>query len=75
MFAHLSIFQSRIEPRPAPVRLECVAFTVAVAVVVLELGVISYIRYRYMDTPIVSSAVQVVVGGLVFAVGILIGSS
>src|SRR5271169_5423405 len=52
------------------------AFTVAVAVVVLELGVISYIRHRYMDMPIVSSAVQVIVGGgLVFAVGILIGSS
>jgi rubrerythrin len=53
-----------------------IAFTVAVAVVVLELGVISYIRHRYMDMPIVSSAVQVIVGGgLVFAVGILIGSS
>jgi rubrerythrin len=52
------------------------AFTVAVAIVVVELGIISYIRHRYMDMPIVSSAVQVIVGGgLVFAVGILIGSS
>jgi rubrerythrin len=52
------------------------AFTVAVAIVVVELGIISFIRHRYMDMPVVSSAVQVIVGGgLVFAVGILIGSS
>ncbi|MGA8145822.1 MAG: hypothetical protein WB987_18195 [Candidatus Acidiferrales bacterium] len=48
----------------------------AVPVVAVELAIISYIRHLYMDTPLVSSAVQVVVGGgLVFAVGILIGSS
>lgn len=53
-----------------------IAFTAAVAVVILELGIISFVRHRYMDMPIVSSAVQVIVGGgLVFAVGILIGSS
>jgi rubrerythrin len=53
-----------------------IAFTAAVAVVVIELGIISWVRHRYMDMPIVSSAVQVIVGGgLVFAVGILIGSS
>jgi erythrin-vacuolar iron transport family protein len=53
-----------------------IAFTAAVAVVVIELGIISLVRHRYMDMPIVSSAVQVIVGGgLVFAVGILIGSS
>jgi erythrin-vacuolar iron transport family protein len=53
-----------------------IAFTVAVAVVIIELGIISFIRHRYMDMPIVPSAVQVIVGGgLVFAVGILIGSS
>ena len=52
------------------------AFTVAVAVVIAELAAISYIRHRYMDTPVVSAAFQVVVGGvLVFATGILIGSS
>jgi len=52
------------------------AFTAAVIVVIAELGIISYVRHRYMDTPIFSSAVQVIVGGgLVFAVGILIGSS
>ncbi|MGA7623464.1 MAG: iron exporter MbfA [Candidatus Acidiferrales bacterium] len=53
-----------------------IAFTAAVAVVVVELGIISWVRHRYMDMPIVSSALQVIVGGgLVFAVGILIGSS
>ena len=52
------------------------AFTAAVVVVIIELGIISFVRHRYMDMPIVSSAVQVIVGGgLVFAVGILIGSS
>jgi erythrin-vacuolar iron transport family protein len=52
------------------------ATTVAVAVVAVELLVISYIRNRYMDTPFLSAAFQVVVGGvLVFLTGILIGSS
>jgi rubrerythrin len=48
----------------------------AVAVVIVELGVISLIRTRYMDTPFLQAAFQVVVGGLlVFTAGILIGSS
>jgi VIT1/CCC1 family predicted Fe2+/Mn2+ transporter len=52
------------------------ATTVAVAVVLLELGAISYIRHHYMDTPLTSAVFQVVVGGvLVFLTGILIGSS
>ena len=52
------------------------AMTAAVAVVAVELAVISYIRHRYMDTPFLSAAFQVVVGGvLVFLTGILIGSS
>jgi hypothetical protein len=52
------------------------ATLIAVAVVVVELGVISYIRYRFMDTPFLAAAFQIVVGGaLVFAAGILIGSS
>jgi len=50
------------------------AFVVAVLVVAVELAMISYVRHRYMDTPLVSSAFQVIVGGaLVFIVGILIG--
>ena len=44
--------------------------------VVIELAVISLIRHRYMDTPLLSAAFQVMVGGaLVFLAGILIGSS
>jgi rubrerythrin len=53
-----------------------VATILAFAVVAVELIVISWIRTRYMDTPFLQAAFQVVVGGvLVFAVGILIGSS
>jgi rubrerythrin len=53
-----------------------VATSLAFAVVAVELVVISWIRTRYMDTPFLQAAFQVVVGGvLVFAVGILIGSS
>src|SRR5579884_1929286 len=53
-----------------------VAVVAAVVVVAAELGIISYIRHRYMDTPFLSAAFQVVVGGvLVFLAGILIGSS
>jgi len=52
------------------------ATMIAVGVVVLELGVISWVRHRYMDTPWLSATFQVAVGGaLVFATGILIGSS
>jgi erythrin-vacuolar iron transport family protein len=50
------------------------ALSVAIAVVIVELGVISWIRWKYMDTPPFSAAVQVGFGGaLVFATGILIG--
>jgi rubrerythrin len=49
---------------------------IAVIVVLAELGVISWVRHKYMDTAWSSAALQVVIGGLlVFAVGILIGSS
>jgi erythrin-vacuolar iron transport family protein len=52
------------------------ATAVALAVVIVELGVISWIRNRYMDTPLTAAIFQVVVGGvLVFLAGILIGSS
>ena len=52
------------------------ATVVAIAVVVVELAVISWIRHRYMDTPLLSAAFQIMVGGaLVFLAGILIGSS
>jgi rubrerythrin len=52
------------------------ATSLAIAVVAIELAAISYIRNRYMDTPFLSAAFQVVVGGLlVFLSGILIGSA
>ena len=52
-----------------------VAFMLAFAVVLLELGVISWVRHRYMDTPVVSAGIQVFVGGaLVFLTGVLIGN-
>jgi len=53
-----------------------IAMGFAIAVVMLELGTITWIRHRYMDTPIPSAALQVGLGGaLVFVTGILIGSS
>ncbi len=53
-----------------------VATMLAFAVVAVELVAIAWIRTHYMDTPFLQAAFQVVVGGaLVFAVGILIGSS
>ena len=45
-------------------------------VVVIELAAIAWIRHRYMDTPLLGATFQVVVGGvLVFIVVILIGSA
>lgn len=52
------------------------AMTVAIGVVAVELASISYIRHRFMDTPLLGATMQVVVGGaLVFLAGVLIGSS
>src|SRR5262245_38044644 len=52
------------------------ANVVAGIVVAIELGVISWVRHRFMDTPLATAVFQVVVGGvLVFLTGILIGSS
>jgi hypothetical protein len=51
------------------------ATSIAVAVVVVELAVISWVRNRYMDTPLLSAAFQIVVAGfLVFSTGVAIGS-
>src|SRR5467141_4792266 len=53
-----------------------IALAAAALVVLVELGVISWIRHRYMDTPALSAALQVGLGGaLVFVTGVLIGSS
>jgi rubrerythrin len=52
------------------------AMIVAFVVVVFELLAISYIQWRYMETPPLSAAAKVMIGGaLVLAAGILIGSS
>jgi len=52
------------------------AIAVAVAVVLVELGVISWVRHRFMDTSLWSAILQVALGGaLVFLAGILIGNS
>jgi rubrerythrin len=53
-----------------------VAFAVAVAVVLIELGLIAWIRHRFMDSPWLSATMQVILGGtLVFIAGVWIGSS
>jgi rubrerythrin len=49
---------------------------VAVVIVFFELWAISWVRYRYMDTPFLKAAFQVAVGGfLVFLTGIVIGNA
>jgi rubrerythrin len=51
------------------------ALIVAICVVIVELGVISWVRWRYMDTTPVRAMMQVAFGGaLVFATGVAIGA-
>ena len=53
-----------------------IATSIACVIVLVELWVIAWIRAKYMDTPFLQAAFQIVVGGvLVFLAGILIGSS
>jgi rubrerythrin len=50
------------------------ATTLAMVVVFVELWAIAWIQNRYMETPFLRAALQVVLGGvLVFAAGVLIG--
>lgn len=52
------------------------ATVIAALLVVVELWIIAWVRARYMDTPFMRSAFEVVAGGLiVFGVGIAIGSA
>jgi rubrerythrin len=52
------------------------ATALAIAIVLVELWAIAWIRARYMDTRFLRAAFEVVVGGLiVFAAGVLIGSA
>ena len=49
---------------------------IAMVVVFIELWAIAWVQNRYMETPFLRAALQVVLGGaLVFAAGILIGSA
>jgi erythrin-vacuolar iron transport family protein len=53
-----------------------IAMAIAFVIVLTELASITWIRHRYMDTPTLSAALQVGLGGaLVFVTGILIGQS
>lgn len=52
------------------------ATAIAAIIVLVELWIIAWVRARYMDTPFMRSALEVVAGGLiVFGVGIAIGSA
>jgi rubrerythrin len=51
------------------------ATVIAIIVVFVELWAIAWIQNKYMETPVLRAAFQVVLGGaLVFAAGVLIGS-
>ena len=53
-----------------------IATSIACVIVLIELWVIAWIRAKYMDTPFLQAAFQIVVGGvLVFLAGIFIGSA
>jgi len=61
---------------PFLIRDFAVAMVAAVVVVLAELAVITWIRHRFMETPVWSAALQVGLGGvLVFLTGVLIGNS
>ena len=52
------------------------ATVLAVIIVFIELWAISWIRYKYMDTPFLRAAFQIAVGGfIVFLAGIAIGNA
>lgn len=51
-----------------------VALHLAYVVVVIELLVIAWIRFKFMATPLLTTIVQVIVGGaIVFAIGVWLG--
>ena len=52
------------------------ATIMSVIIVFIELWAISWVRYKYMDTPFLRAAFQIAVGGfIVFLAGILIGTA
>jgi VIT1/CCC1 family predicted Fe2+/Mn2+ transporter len=53
-----------------------IALRLAYIVVVLELLIIAFIRYKYMKTPLGKTIIQIIVGGgIVFAIGLYLGKS
>lgn len=53
-----------------------IALHVAYFVVVLELLAIAFIRYRFMKTPLLTTVIQVIVGGaIVFMIGMFLGKT
>ena len=74
----LYVISKLLNPRKPPFLITdfTTAFVLAVVVVIVELGLISWIRWKYMDTPFLKAALQIAVGGvLVFLTGIFIGSA
>ena len=52
------------------------ATVIAIAIVFVELWAIAFIQNRFMETPFLRAALQVVLGGsLVLAAGVLIGNA
>lgn len=59
---------------PFLIPLLSLALRVSYGVVVFELLAIAFIRYKFMKTPLVSTILQVIVGGgIVFAIGLWLG--
>lgn len=53
-----------------------IATSIAIAIVLVELWAIAWIRWRYMDTPFLKAVFQIVLGGtLVLITGILLGNA
>jgi VIT1/CCC1 family predicted Fe2+/Mn2+ transporter len=53
-----------------------VAMTLSMIIVGVELFVIAWVRHKFMETPMLKAAIQIVVGGIiVFLAGIWIGQS
>ena len=53
-----------------------VAMTLSMIIVGVELFVIAWVRHKFMDTPMLKAAIQIVIGGIiVFLAGIWIGQS
>jgi hypothetical protein len=53
-----------------------VAMTLSMIIVGVELFAIAWVRHKFMETPMLKAAIQIVIGGIiVFLAGIWIGQS